>query len=116
MKRELENYVVLLAISLLLQSLAYFWQPESLEYIFLHADEFIEEGGFFKYVLQQFLAITFILLPGIFTAIWVLRIRSVSITRKWAWVLVSLFTEYFILLFYFAYQYYETGINNEKKA
>jgi len=46
----------------------------------------------------------FYLSPGLLSALWVYRIRSISIEHRWAWLILGLFLEYFLLLFYIVAQ------------
>ena len=111
MKNELHLYVLIMAISLPLQYLGSMLLPDvSLMELLFEGQTSNPISALSDYLVTSFVAIFLYLCPGVLTAFWVYQIRSISIEHRWAWIIVSLFLEYFLLLFYIAVQMYE----NEK--
>ena len=118
MKKDLEFFVILMAVTLPIQYLTFYIFPvttigELFEEISATSD-FAEV--FDKHYRNSLISIFLYMLPGIATAFWVFRIKSIEVTHKWAWVIVSFILEYYILLFYIVGHLIKNHKNEEEKA
>lgn len=117
MKNELNRYVLFMAVTLPLQYIAVFMLPDvSLLELLFEYESTNKLSVLSEYLMTASFASIFLLLPGLISAVWIYRIRSISIKHKWAWMIVGLFLEYFILLFYIAGQLIEKSKIIESKS
>jgi len=117
MKNELHVYILLMAVTLPLQYIASLMLPEASLMELVFEEESTDKLSILsEYLVTAFFTLIFYISPGLLTAVWIYRIRSISMQYKWAWVVVGLFLEYFVLLFYIASQIHEKSNVIESKA
>jgi len=117
MKNELHVYVLLMAVTLPLQYIASMMLPDkSLMALVFEGESTDKLSTLSEYLVTAFFTLMLYISPGLLSAVWIYRIRSISIQYKWAWMVVSLFLEYFVLLFYIGSQIHEKSNVIESKA
>ncbi len=97
MKKAIERYVIWLAPALIFQAWAYSYNDgyvPDVEGMFAEPSEF----SLFEALIPSVLAMVGYYLPGVVTAIWLVKNSEGSLGMKLVWAVAGFFLEYFALI------------------
>ena len=97
MKKAIERYVIWLAPALIFQAWAYSYNDgyvPDIEGLFAEPSEF----SLFEALLPSVLAIIGYYLPGVVTAVWLVKNSEGSLGMKLVWAVTGVFLEYLALI------------------